>query len=207
MKTILSGGAIALVLSVLVYFAFFWGQEKNTTSHTKKTSVQASKPEKHVVKKTVRSPALPPQNEQTKDTSKPVVREYVSADGVKVRDHRAGNHPPSTRPYTLPSNLSKVKSGTLLKVFRAIEPAAKQCIAEHVKTPENNAKASALLAVSISDEELQVDKVTLTIQGVPENEDTGLKNCLQGVFETHTQHLQGAEDVALHHMTFPFRLR
>lgn len=139
------------------------------------------------------------------DHAEPVIREYVMADGTKMRDHRANPSKPRLDGYVVvPDSVSDVRPDTLVKVRTQLRPAMRECIRLNVENAEEGAKMQALLKVSIASEQLRVDDLRLTISGL-ENDDA-LRSCVTALVLGHEQEVPGAIDVLMHHMVFPYKL-
>lgn len=143
--------------------------------------------------------------ETTHDGVRTRLSDHVRNDGTVVRDHRSEAFGENLeRRVTLPKSLSPVQPVTLAAVRSALRPAMNTCIASHAPDAPEGSSAQAVLTVSIRSEELTVDKLQLSTEGLAEDEE--LKGCIRDVMLGHTQMVSGAKDVDAHTMTFPYDL-
>ncbi len=151
-----------------------------------------------------RRPRLQPATEgATQDVAQP--QTYTRNDGSEVRDHRS--NPPKPRLERIanpPSEISPIQPETLLAVRNTLRPAMKDCIANHAADAPEGAMAQAVLTVSISSENLKVDGLEFSTEGL--EDDTEFRACVQSAMLGHQQNVAGSADVKVHTMTFPYKL-
>lgn len=149
-----------------------------------------------------------PQRYSGNETNAPATeREYIRDDGTTVRDHRANAPEPSLdRRVTIPKGISKVQPETLRAVRLALRPAMKSCIATHAGEAPKDSKAQAVLTVSITGEQLRVDKLDFQTEGLEAETEDALRGCATTAMVGHEQAIAGSPDVEKHVMTFPYDL-
>ncbi len=210
-KSLIAVGIVAVV--VLVFFLFRSSSSSSNAKTGESESVEA-------VGDGLRRPPLPRRLASGDDSvAEPKrysgdgrktagdTREYVRNDGTAVRDHRASAPEPNLgRNITIPKGISKVQPETLQAVRLALRPQMKNCIATHASEAPEDSKAQAVLTVSITGEQLRVDKLDFQTEGLAAETEEALRSCATQAMLGHEQPIAGSPDVKKHVMTFPYDL-
>ena len=203
-----AGLAIALAAGV-----FMWSRGNASQNDSEETSASQRKTSLPTPQRMGTPAATPVEREG--DTPPPPTRmksntgeageplTYVRDDGTVVRDHRANPAKPDyERVPVLPASISKVKPLTVAAVRQNIRPAMSACISAHKEAADSDAKAQAVMKISVENETLRIDEVDIQTQGVEDHD--AFTACVSDAVLGHEQAVEGSEDVKSHTLTFPY---
>ena len=143
------------------------------------------------------------------ETEGTTFREYRRADGVVVRDHRAGDHSVDlTRAIPRAPGHAKLQSRTVLEVHNALRPTVDRCATEVDRSgfgDKPRVRVDAIVAVS--GENLAVEQVAVVTADIPDEATQALSGCIQGPAQELSIAVPGEEDLSSYTLTLPFQLR